>query len=92
MKLPLLSPENLLPRYAIATGGEMQAELSENGIQNAFVHITESVRTSYDIVYVSHQPTISRKYHSIDVRVEGLPGLTVDAKAGYYPSASSDQY
>ncbi len=92
MKLPLLAPENVLPRYAIATGGEMQAEMSENGIQNAFVHITESVRTSYDIVYASHQHTISDKYHSIDVHVEGLPGLTVESKAGYYPSATADQY
>lgn len=92
MKLPLLAPENVLPRYALATGGDMQAEMSENGIQNAFVHITDSVRTAYTIDYISHQPTISGKYHNIDVRIEGLSGLSVDAKQGYYPSASASQY
>jgi VWFA-related protein len=90
-KLPFLQPDNVLPRYALSTGGDVQAELYENGIQNAFVHITESVRTAYTIDYISHQPTISGKYHNIDVRVEGLTGLTVDAKQGYYPSATSDQ-
>jgi VWFA-related protein len=92
MKLPLLAPENVLPRYALATGGDMQAEMSENGIQNAFVHITESVRTSYTIDYISHQPSLSGKYHNIDVRIEGLSGLTVDAKQGYWPSATASQY
>jgi len=92
MKLPFLQPDNVLPRFAYPTGGDVQAELTENGIQNAFVHITESVRTAYTIDYLSHQPTISGKYHNIEVRVEGLPGLTVEAKSGYYPSASSTQY
>jgi VWFA-related protein len=87
-KLPFLKPDNVLPRYALLTGGDVQAELSESGIQNAFVHITDSVRAAYTLIYNSHQPTISGKYHNIDVRVEGLPGLTVDAKNGYYPSAS----
>lgn len=87
-KLPFLQPDNVLPRFAYPTGGDVQAELTENGIQNAFVHITESVRTAYTIDYLSHQPTISGKYHNIEVRVEGLPGLTVQAKTGYYPSAN----
>ena len=89
LKLPLLQPEDLLPRYALFTGGDVDAEMSENGIQNAFSKIAASVRTAYTIVYISHQPTISGKYHSIDVRVEGLPGLQVDAKQGYYPSAAN---
>jgi VWFA-related protein len=91
-KIPLLQPDNILPRYALATGGDMQAELTEDGIQNAFVHITESVRTAYTIDYISHNRALSGKYHNIDVRVEGLPGLTVDAKTGYYPSASGNDY
>lgn len=92
LKLPFMQPDNVLPRFAYPTGGDVQAELTENGIQNAFVHITESVRTAYTIDYLSHQPTISGKRHSIEVRVEGLPGLTVEAKSGYYPSASATQY
>jgi VWFA-related protein len=91
-KIPFLQPDNILPRYALATGGDMQAELTEDGIQNAFVHITESVRTAYTIDYISHNRALSGKYHNIDVRVEGLAGLTVDAKTGYYPSASGNDY
>jgi VWFA-related protein len=90
-KLPFLQPEDVLPRYAIATGGDVDHELSENGIQNAFVKITDSLRTAYTLVYFSHQPTISGKYHVIDVHLEGLPGYQVDAKQGYYPSASMEQ-
>jgi VWFA-related protein len=89
-KIPLLKPDNVLPRYALLTGGDLQAEMSENGIQNAFVQITESVRGAYTLIYNSHQPVISDKYHNIDVRVEGLSGLTVDAKQGYYPNASAN--
>lgn len=92
VKLPFLQPDNVLPRFAIQTGGDVQAEMSENGIQNAFVRLSESVRTAYTIDYLSHNSALSSKYHTIEVRVEGLPGLTVQAKTGYYPSASSAQY
>lgn len=88
MKLPLLQPEDVLPRYVLATGGDIYHEMSESGIQNAFTKIADSVRTAYDLQYTSHQPTISGRYHVIDVRVEGLTGLTVDAKQGYYPTAT----
>ena len=87
-KLPFLQPEDVLPRYVVATGGDVEHQLAENGIQNAFVNIAASVRTAYTLVYYSHQPTISGKYHIIDVRVEGLTGLQIDAKQGYYPSVS----
>jgi len=90
MKLPLLQAEDVLPRYAIATGGDVDHQLSENGIQNAFVQIASEARTQYTLVYNSHQPTISGKYHSIDVRIEGLAGLQVDAKQGYYPNGSGN--
>ena len=87
-KLPLLKPEDLLPRYALVTGGDVDHELSENGIQNAFLKISDSVRTAYTLIYHSHQYAISGKYHVIDVHLEGLPGYQIDAKQGYYPTAS----
>lgn len=89
-KLPLMQPDDLLPRYAAFTGGSVESQMSENGIQNAFVRLSDSVRTAYTIDYISHQPTMSGKYHQIEVDV-GVPGLTVDAKQGYYPSASDMQ-
>ncbi|HEY1807595.1 MAG TPA: VWA domain-containing protein [Acidobacteriaceae bacterium] len=87
-KLPPLRREDVLPQYVLATGGDIYHEMSENGIQSAFSKITDSVRTAYDLQYVSHQPSISGKHHAIDVHVEGLTGLTIDAKQGYYPSAT----
>lgn len=89
-KLPFLQPEDVLPRYAAFTGGIVNAELSENGIQSAFSRITQQVRTAYTIDYISHQSTLSQAYHSIDVRVEGLSGLNVIAKQGYYPAATAE--
>ena len=84
--LPLLPTDNVMPKYIQQTGGSLDAELSENGIQNSFSKITESVRTQYTLGYYSHSPAISGKHHTIEVRVEGIPGLDVQAKEGYYPS------
>jgi VWFA-related protein len=91
LKLPLLQPDDVLPRYALATGGDVDHELSENGIQNAFVNIASEARTQYTIIYNSHQSTLSEKCHSIDVHVIGLSGLQVDAKQSYCPNASGSE-
>lgn len=91
-KLPFLKPDDLLPRYAAETGGEVLNEFTVNGIENAFNNIAASVRTAYTIDYLSHQPTISSEWHSIEVRVEGIPGLIVNAKQGYYPRAAPNAY
>ncbi len=86
--LPLLPTDNVMPKYTVATGGALEAQFSENGIQRSFASITESVRTQYTLGYYSHQPAISGKHHTVEVRVEGIPGLDVTAKEGYYPSLS----
>lgn len=88
LHLPLLPTDNILPKYAFATGGSLDAQLSEVGIQKSFAKLADSVRTLYTIGYISHQPILSGKYHSIDVRVD-IPGLTVQAKDGYYPSSAN---
>ncbi len=86
--LPLLPPEDLLPKYAVATGGQVDAEFTENSIQQSFSKIFAMCRDQYTIVYASHTSLLSSKFRKIDVRVEGIPGLTILAKRGYYPSAS----
>lgn len=91
-KLPFLQPDNVLPRYAAATGGQVLNEFSVNGMEKAFTNIADSVRTAYTIDYISHQPTISGKYHTIEVRVEGIPGLIINAKQGYYPRAAPNAF
>jgi VWFA-related protein len=89
--LPLLPPVDVLPKFAVATGGQVDAEFTENAIQKSFAKIMASARTQYTIMYASHTPLLSEKFRKIDVRVEGIPGLTILAKRGYYPSASMRQ-
>lgn len=89
--LPLLPPEDVLPKYAVATGGQVDAEFTENSIQESFARITSMIRDQYTLMYASHTPLLSEKFRKIDVRVEGIPGLTILAKRGYYPSANMGQ-
>jgi VWFA-related protein len=89
LRLPLLATDNIMPRYTTLTGGSLEAQFSENGIQKSFADITNSVRTQYTLGYYSHAPSISERHHTIDVRVEGIPGLDVTAKEGYYPSLAN---
>ena len=87
----IIQPDNALHCYALDTGGEVLNEFSEEGVQSAFTQIAASVRTAYTIDYISHQPSISGKYHTIEVRVEGVPDLIVDAKQGYWPTAAPNE-
>jgi VWFA-related protein len=88
LHLPLLPTDNIMPRYTATTGGALESELSENGIQRSFSAITDSLRTQYTLGYYSHQPTLSEKRVSVDVRVT-VPGLDVTSKLYYYPSRAS---
>lgn len=88
LHLPLLPTNNVMPKYAMQTGGSLDAEFYELGMQESFAKITESVRTQYTLGYYSHNPAISGRHHSIEVQVVGIPGLDVTAKEGYYPSMS----
>ena len=87
--LPLLPTmrDNLLPKYATATGGTLDSEVSENGMQLSFAKITNSIRDQYTLIYLSHSSSLANRFHTIEVRVEGIPNLDVVARDGYYPSA-----
>ena len=87
--LPLIPTmrDNLLPKYATATGGLLDSEVSENGIQQSFARITNSVRDQYTLAYLSHASTLASRFHTIEVRVEGIPNLDIITRDGYYPSA-----
>ncbi len=87
--LPLLPTmrDNLLPKYALATGGTLDSEVSENGMQLSFAKITNAVRDQYTLGYLSHANVLATRFHTIEVRVEGVPNLDIIAKDGYYPSA-----
>jgi VWFA-related protein len=88
--LPLIPPENVLPRYTSATGGVLEAQFSRNGIEASFGRIMAEVRTQYTLGYYSHIPMLDGKFRTLDVHVE-RPNLDVVTKRGYYPTATSLQ-
>ena len=83
--LPLTMRDDVLPRYAAATGGQCDPEFRLRGIETSFAKISETARTQYELGYYSRESVMSDRYRSIEVRVM-RPGLTVVAKPGYYPS------
>ena len=87
--LPLLPTmrDNLLPKYSLATGGTLDSEVSENGMQLSFSKITNAARNQYTLIYNSHANVLASRFHTIEVRVEGIPNLDIVAPDGYYPSA-----
>jgi VWFA-related protein len=82
-----LPQNNILPKYAVATGGTLDAEGSVSGIEKSIANLTVAMRTQYTLGYVSHQPVLDGKYRNIDVRVT-RPNLDVITRAGYYPAAA----
>jgi VWFA-related protein len=85
--LPFTMYDNILYKYAAATGGYLDSERDLSGIEKSYARIAEEARTQYTLGYLSHQPFIDGKFRKIEIRVEGHPGLEVIAKTGYYPSA-----
>ncbi len=88
--LPFQMNDNILYKYASATGGSLDAERSLNGIEKSYAHIAEEARTQYTLGYISHQPAIDGRYRSIEVRVD-RPNVEVTAKPGYYPTAQDQR-
>ncbi|HUZ04869.1 MAG TPA: VWA domain-containing protein [Acidobacteriaceae bacterium] len=86
--LPLLGTDNILPKYTTASGGQLDAEFSRDGIERSFAKIAEEVRTQYTLGYNSHRSVFDSRYRSIEVQVL-RPNLSVVSKQGYYPTATS---
>ncbi|HEX4321265.1 MAG TPA: VWA domain-containing protein [Acidobacteriaceae bacterium] len=86
--IPFQMNDDVLPKYTQATGGDLYAENSTNGIEKSYQKVAEEARTQYTIVYYSHEAFVDGKYRSIDVRVD-RPSKEVEitAKPGYYPTA-----
>ncbi len=80
---------NILPKYAVATGGEFFSEFTQAAIETAYSRVTEVARNQYTIGYTT-RATPSSQYRDIEVRVL-RPGLKVTAKQGYYPLPPSRQ-
>jgi VWFA-related protein len=83
--LPLLPRNNILPNYALRTGGTLDSEVSRDGIERSFQRVVGAARTEYTLGYNSPSPATNPAYRKIEVRVN-RPGLTIIAKEGYYPT------
>jgi VWFA-related protein len=83
--LPDTMRDNILPAYAIATGGNFDAEFRTGGIEKSFAKIASEVRNRYTLDFNTHLPPLDDKYRKLEVKVL-RPDLTVIAKQGYYPT------
>lgn len=83
LHLPRLGYDNLLPKYAAATGGEVFSEFSEQAIEQAYGSAMGDARNQYTLGYQT-KAVPSSSYREIEVRVD-VPNLDVKARAGYYP-------
>jgi VWFA-related protein len=84
-RVPGMMTDNILIKYAHATGGVLDSEKGVDGIEKSYAKIAEEARTQYTLGYYSHQPIIDTRFRKIDVRIE-RPGMEVIAKLGYYTS------
>jgi VWFA-related protein len=84
--LPRQGYDDILPKYASATGGAEYRELSRSAIEDAYARAMIEARNQYTLGYTPTRPKIptSVAYRSIEVVVH-RPGLKVYAKDGYYP-------
>ena len=77
---------NLLPKYASATGGEIFKEFNAQALETAYGSAMEEARSQYTLVY-NTSATTSTSYRRIEVRVSGYgPSLKVSSREGYYPA------
>jgi VWFA-related protein len=87
--LPQYMRDDVLPKYAAVTGGEVDPEFRPKGIEESFARITDEIRAQYTVGYYTHESPFNESFRSTEVRVM-RPGLTIDAKPGYYPSAADN--
>jgi VWFA-related protein len=83
VRLPRFGYDDILPKYANATGGEVFTEFTRAAIENSYGRTLADSRNRYTLGYAT-RVTPSSTYREIDVRVD-LPSVKVAAKTGYYP-------
>jgi VWFA-related protein len=88
LHLPMTMHDNILPQFANATGGVLDAEFRTGEIEKSFARIASEVRSRYTLEYHSHLSPLDNKFRSINVVVVNHGNdLTIMAKKGYYPLA-----
>jgi VWFA-related protein len=84
--LPRQGYDDILPKYASATGGAEHRELTRSSIEEMYGQVMSEARTQYTLGYTPTRPkTLTNvAFRDIEVVVH-RPGLKVIAKQGYYP-------
>jgi VWFA-related protein len=84
--LPRQGYDDLLPKYASATGGAEHRELTRSSIEEMYGQVMSEARTQYTLGYIPTRPKTPTavSFRDIEVVVH-RPGLKVIAKQGYYP-------
>jgi VWFA-related protein len=84
--LPRQGYDDILPKYASATGGAEHRELTRNSIEEMYAQVMSEARTQYTLGYTPTRPKVPTAvaFRDIEVVVH-RPGLKVIAKQGYYP-------
>lgn len=89
--LPKLGTDNILPKYASATGGELFPEGNRQDIETAYARAMGDARNQYTLGYNASSKVGG--FRDIEVRVArpdckdyAAPCVYTSAKAGYYPA------
>ncbi|MGA3126838.1 MAG: VWA domain-containing protein [Candidatus Korobacteraceae bacterium] len=86
IRLPRQGYNNVLAKYASATGGEIFREFTKEALESAYGNAMEEGRSQYTLVYNS-DATKSTAFRWIEVRVNGYgSSLKVYTRDGYYPT------
>ena len=90
LHLPHEGYGNILPKYALATGGAEYNELSRGAIEDIYAQAMSEARNQYTLGYTPARPKVptTDPYRSIEVLVNH-PGLKIVAKDGYYPAPAA---
>jgi hypothetical protein len=96
LHIPGQGYNDILPRYANATGGEVLSESSASAIENVYQTLVGDARNQYTVGYIT-RATPSDTRRDIEIRVDRpgckssdlRPCVNVYAKAGYYPLPAS---
>jgi VWFA-related protein len=90
LHIPGQGRNDILPKYAAATGGGHYAELTRNSIEAVYSDAMSEARNQYTLGYTPAKPKTptTSAYRSIEVLVD-RPHLKVYAKDGYYPAPGS---
>ena len=85
--IPFQGYDDLMPKYAVATGGSEYRELTRSSIEEVYAQVMSEARSQYTLGYSPSTPKTQSAtlYRSIEVVVH-RPGLKIYAKDGYYPA------